>query len=166
MRDDYFSRRMSSPVRLTVMELGLLPEFIGGLLDRLGEDRARQVPGLKRDLCLCKKLCGKHYCNLVRTAPEGTAEMIQRQVSGYEWRVERKSPVDPPSSQYVSMADLHRLISTTLENECKFCLKSGNDAKLCETRKMLRKFCDEPEPVFGEQCGYVQSALNNNGGKK
>lgn len=166
--DNYFKNRMDGRERLAVMEVGMLPDFYDGIFAHIPEERMSRVPGLKRDLKCCRALCDKAYRGLIATAPEGTAEMIRTQVRGYEWRVERKSPIDPPASQYVPMADIHMLIDSLFEHECSLCMRTGNDAKLCQYRKMLRKYVDEPEPAFAGDCGYTGAKLSDKykGGKR
>lgn len=158
--EEYKKKRMPSEERLAAMEIGMLPQLVRSLTERIHDDRMKQIPFFRRDMAMVAKRLEGMYKGLMETTVEGTAEQIERQARHYVWHCVTNGASSDDGSIYISMRDLQQFATVAVSNECAHCMKSGNEAAMCPLRKLLRKHIDEPEPAYKGECGYSGCEVN------
>lgn len=160
---EYKKRRLRNEERLAVMQLDMLGRSFETAVSALG-GRFEQVKNVKRDVGMMKYICNR----LVRAAletdpgvPGEIAAQIMRQSRDFRFALERISPVRKMEECVMTLEDEWKLIHITLDSRCKICLKTGEECRKCEVRKLLRKFVDEPEPGSLTECGYMGCDLSD-----
>lgn len=160
---EYKKRRLRNEERLAVMQIDMLGRSFDDAIRVLG-GRLEHVKGVKRDLGMIRHICKRLVYEALNTDPGVPGEIaaqIIRQSRDFRFALERISPVKKMEECVMTLEDEWKLIHITLDSRCKLCLKSGEDCKRCEIRKLLRKFVDEPEPGSLTECGYQGCDLSD-----
>lgn len=161
---EYAKKRMNSQTRLAVMKLGMVPDYIARFEQEIGE-RGEQVPRFGRDLKTARTLITKVYNSLIETAPDGTKEMIDKQVRSYVWYADLQRAAVPEDSMVISMENYWQMVGLVLSERCRYCTKEAGERKTCEARRLLRKYINEPEPTYAGECGYTYAGLHQMNGE-
>ncbi len=154
-------RRLRPEERAAIMHLDMLKksyEYCAGQLQgRLGGYRY-----LKRDLGFMKHACNALIDEALKGEEPETADHIRRQSRDWRLGIERVSPVRRKDEVVMPIEDEWQMIHIVLESRCGLCLKGDGESAQCPIRKLLRKYCDEPESGTLRGCGYQGCDLNDN----
>lgn len=155
----YRKSRFTSMERQGLMMLDMLGrsfEAVTGALDgRLSEYRYT-----KRDVGAVRAAIGRLRNAAMEGAQEDTRQMINRQSRDYRLGIERIGPVsgDPAHEMVMPMEDVWQLVNLALTERCNMCVKTAQEARRCELRKLLRRYTNEPEPGYAP-CGFTEVEL-------
>lgn len=157
---EYKKRRLRNEERLAVMQLDMLTRSFGEAVCAL-ENRLKGYKYTKRDPNCVLSICKKLVREALGESPQDIAAQIMRQSRDFRFALERISPVRKMEECVMTLEDEWKLIHITLDSRCKICLKTGEECRKCEVRKLLRKFVDEPEPGSLTECGYMGCDLSD-----
>lgn len=153
----YKKRRLCAEERTALGSIGAISQGLDGYLETLrGRLESAGYRYVNRDKGMLIKTLERLYLKASETVPEDLMQQYERHYRGAWYgvvchgakAVKEDYEVIIPESDLVMMADL------VLHGHCTTCLKEGNDANTCPTRKMLRRYIDEPEPLY-MHCGYA-----------
>lgn len=159
--EEYKKRRLCADERNALGNIGViaqsLDKYIETLRDRLELAGYRYA---NRDKGMLTKTLERLYLTVADTVPKDIMSQYERHYRGARWGVlpEGRAAKEPyevivPESDLAMMADL------TLKGHCAMCLKDGTDADMCPIRKMLRRYIDEPKPLY-THCGYAGKEMD------
>ena len=159
--DEYSRRRLSNEERVAIMTIDLLTRSWEHSLSKL-RGRLGEYKNLKRDLGFIKYSARK----IIEAALEGTEDDIAAHLvrQSRDWRLglERVGPTRRQEEVTMPLEDEWQMIHIVLESRCGLCMMTDGEARMCKIRKLLRKYCDEPEPQLLHGCGYQGTDLNDN----
>ncbi len=159
--EEYSRRRLRADERAAIMHLDMLARSFEYVAEKLS-GRLQGYRTLKRDLGFIRWACKRITEKALEGAGEEMAEHLLRQSRDWRLGLERVSVQGRKDEVVMPMEHEWQLIHICLESRCSLCMLTDGECKTCPIRKMLRIYCDEPEPGSLHGCGFQGSDLNDN----
>ena len=128
------------------------------------EKRARTVPGAWRDLRMMQTKCDTVMQRLLTTVPVNKLRHIRADIEHARVYVKVEAPglnsMSTEGFSYVPTDTVNALLAYVCEHDCMLCDNTPEQARTCETRKMIEKALPhEIDAADGAHCKFSDISL-------
>lgn len=158
----YDPNRLRSEERVAIMALDMLGRSfdyqVKKITPRLERGGYKHV---KRDVGLMKAAFKRLRNEAMKGMDAQMQAHINRQSWDYEIRAVRVAVTKDSESVVMPLQDEWQFVQIVIESRCKLCLATGAECKNCGIRQLLRRYVEEPETNYTEECGFQGGILGD-----